>query len=448
VSGRVLLGQRVSLALPASLAPFRRTLGTTAGLVVATALNSLTGFIFWWIAARQFPPEAVSVAGVAVSAMILLSQVSVLGLGTSLAGVLHREQRVASLAVTALIAAGGAGALLALSFGILAPALFPAELGPISASPLALLVFVAGVSLTTLSSVLDQVLVALFRNAHQLLRNAVFSLGRLVLLGGAAVVLAPVGMVIYGAWTAGVIVSLATLVALAHQARLAGHVRPLMWRTLADMTRGTLAHHVLNLSRSSSIWLLPLVVTVVLSHEANAAFYIAMLLANFISVIGTSATFTLYVVGARAPDRLWRQLRFTLGLSTVAALAGTAVLALAGEQLLAAFGDTYRAAFPTVAILALSCLPLVVKDHWIAIQRVHGGVGMAALVGVAALIAELVAAGIGAANGGLIGLAVARFAVLTAQAAFMAIPVYRALLPGSTHAVDPGMAARDVSADL
>jgi O-antigen/teichoic acid export membrane protein len=430
VSHWAAVGRRLTLSLPSRLAPFGRTLGTTGGLVVAIILNSATGFIFWWIAARTFPADAVGLAAAAVSAMLLLSQIAVLGLGTQLAGVLHREPRTASLAITALVAAGSAGALLGLGFSLAAPALSQ-ELSPLAAGPLTVLVFVAGVSLTTLASVLDQVLVSLFYNAYQLLRNAVFSFGRLALLAAAAVLLAPAGMVIYGVWASGVLLSLATVLVLIHRARLSTNVRPLMWRTLSEMTRSAFTHHVLDLSRSSSVWLLPLLVTVVLSPEQNASFYVAMLLANFIAIVGKSGTFTLYIVGARAPDELWRHLRVTLALAIGISLVGTVALTFAGRTLLGLFGHAYTSAFPTVAVLGLSCLPLAVKDHWIAIQRVRGTVGTAAVIGVGLLLLELFASAIGAATDGLVGLAIARLAVLTLQAAFMTPIVYRSLFPGT-----------------
>ena len=434
MSRRDLAGPRLSISLPERLAPFRYTMGATGGLIAASVLTSATGFAFWLFAARQYPVDAVGLAGAAVSAMLLLSQIAVLGLGTSLAGVLHREPRPASLSVTAMVASGVAGVLLGLGFGLLAP-LLSSELEPISATPLALVVFVAGVAVSAVVAVLDQVLVSVSRNVLQLVRNAAFGFGRLPLLVVAAVLLAPDGMAIYAAWLLGTVVSLAVLVTLVHDTRLAGGVRPLMWSRLRDMASDALAHHVVNLSRSASVWLLPLMVTVMLSSEANAAFYIAFMMSNLILLVGKQATFTLYVVGARAPETLWRQARFTLGLSAAASLIGTIAFTLVGRQLLALFGESYAAsAYPTLAILALSALPVLVKDHWIAIQRVQGSVSRAAIVGVVFLLLELAAAAVGAVWAGLVGFAIARLVALLVQAAFMAPTLLSAIARPTTAA--------------
>jgi hypothetical protein len=276
--------------------------------------------------------------------------------------------------------------------------------------------------------VLDQVLVAMLHGVQQLVRNVAFSIGRLVLIVLAAMVLVPSGMVIYGSWLVGTAISIALVALLpANVAHLRG-LGPLPWGNLRTMAFGALSHHVLNLSRSASVWLLPIVVTVLLSTEVNAAFYVALLLANFIALVGTSATFTLYVIGARAPEQLGRQMQFTVGLSLLAAVVGTIVIGVGGRLLLAAFGPAYAdVAYPTVVVLALSTIPLVVKDHWIALQRLHGTVGRGALIGVALLILELGAAAFGAAAAGLLGLALARLAVLALQAVMMAPVVVRAM---------------------
>jgi O-antigen/teichoic acid export membrane protein len=422
--------RRFGFSLPAALAPFGRTLGTTAGLVVAIILNSGTGFVFWWMAARLFPREAVGLAGAAVSAMLLLSQIAVLGLGTQLAGVLHRERRKASLVATALVASALFGAVLGVGFGFAAPLLAP-ELSPLSASLITLLVFVAGVSLSALSSVLDNALVSVFMNVSQLARNAVFSFGRLGILLLAAAILAPTGMVIYGAWTAGIIVSLVALFVAMRRFNINGPLRPLMWVELAGMARNAFSHHVTDLSRSSSVWLLPLLVTVILSPAQNASFYVAMLIANFIAIVGKSATFTLYLVGAREPEELWRHMRLTLGIAIAVSVIGTLVLTVLGAPVLRSFGNEYASAYPAISLLALSCIPLAIKDHWIAIRRVQGTIGTAAIIGVALLLIELAASAAGAILGGLTGLALARLVVLALQSLYLAPLVYRGLFRGA-----------------
>lgn len=426
-------GSRASVAWVTRLAPFRWTIGATSGLFAASLLTSGTGFVFWWIAAQGYSVSAIGFAGAAVSAMLLLSQVAMLGLGTALAGLLHREDRPASLAVTATVACAGAGLVLGLAFALIAPRLSN-ELQPLG-PPVAVAIFALGVGATALTAVLDQVLVAVNRRLMQLIRNAIFGIGRLpILMLAVAATFAPDGMGIYVAWLAGTILSLGVILALLHSTELTGDVRPLMWGRLRAMAPDALAHHVVNLSRSASVWVLPVLVTITLSTAQNAGFYIAFLISNLILLLGKEATFTLYIIGARAPDTLWRQLRFTVGFCTLASLLGTIVLAVIGPTLLGFFGDSYVTAYTTMVVLAISALPVLVKDHWIAIHRVRGSVSTAAVVGVATLVMELAAAVVGALLWGLLGFAIARLLALLLQAAFMAPTLIREMRPPSTGA--------------
>src|ERR1700730_13873892 len=80
-------------------------------LVCTTMVTGVLGFAYWWIAARQFPPQAVGLASAAVSAMMLLGAIGIFGLGTLLIGELPRQPgKEASLISAALILVGGTGA--------------------------------------------------------------------------------------------------------------------------------------------------------------------------------------------------------------------------------------------------------------------------------------------------------------------------------------------------
>ena len=412
------------------LAPCRQTAATTGGLITTTVLTTATGFVFWWLAARFFSRDAVGLAGAAVSAMILLSQVAELGLGTRLAGVLHLDERPHALAATALVVSGAFAIALAMAFSVLTPTIFP-ELRPISSQFISQTVFVVGVGLSTVGSILDQLMAARSQNFRRLIRNVAFAIGRLAFLPLAAAGLLNDDIAIYTAWVAGLGVSF-LVVLIPGSARRGLAIRPLMWAQLAQMAGDSMSHHVINLSRSSSLWLLPLIVTVMLSKAANASFYVALMLANSLALVASSATFTLYIVAAQTPKILWQQIRFTLALSAAAVVLGTAVVWLMGRPVLSLFGEGYAAAgYPAIVILAATTLPMAVKDHWISLQRISGNVRRAAGVASGGLVVELLASILGAALGGVVGLAAWRLVAVTLQASLMAAAVLRATVhPG------------------
>jgi len=426
------------------LLPFQRTAVTTGGLVTATAVTSATGFAFWWIAAHQFTIEAVGIAGAAISAMIILSQLAELGLGTKIVGILHLDDDPLSLAVTALVAASLTGVVLGIGFVVIAPIFFR-EFDPLRSGVVPIVAFAGGVGLSAGASVLDQHLVALARNGIRLLRNIVFGLSRLAVLPLVALANPNGGAAIYGAWVVGIALSFAVF-GLDLRAASWSKATSFAWSRLGRMAGDSLSHHVVNLSRSWGTWILPLVVTVTVSERANGSFYIALLIANFVALLISSSTFTLYVVGAQQPDALGHQMKFTLTVSLLASLLSVITLAIAGRLILSSFGDPYTDdAYPAAVVLAASTLPMAVRDHWITIQRIRGKVRAAATVGVLTFTAELAVAAVGAVVAGVIGLAIGRFIVLLLEAGAM-LPVVINAARGHSGAGQPvpsGMAFSD-----
>ena len=93
-----------------------------SSLVSTAAVTSALGFIYWWLAARQFSPPAVGLASAAVSAMMLLGSISALGLGSLLINELPRHpDKTPALIVTAVLVAGTAGGVLGMLFALVAP---------------------------------------------------------------------------------------------------------------------------------------------------------------------------------------------------------------------------------------------------------------------------------------------------------------------------------------
>src|SRR5947207_15239006 len=77
-------------------------------LVGTTAVTSLLGFVYWWLAARAFPPAIVGFASAAISAMTLLGTFALWGRGTLLLGELPQQRgRESSRSSTALILVAG-----------------------------------------------------------------------------------------------------------------------------------------------------------------------------------------------------------------------------------------------------------------------------------------------------------------------------------------------------
>lgn len=180
-------------------------------LIGTTAVTSLLGFAYWWVAARLFTPDSIGLASAMISMMSLLGTISMLGMGTLLTGELTRQPgKEWALINASLILVGGVGVVVGVIFAFLAPILSP-DLNSVGESVLNVIFFALGVGLTALTMVLDQALIGILRGGLQLGRNTVFSIVKLAALIASFYLFKSNGMLIYVTWLLGNILSLTVL---------------------------------------------------------------------------------------------------------------------------------------------------------------------------------------------------------------------------------------------
>lgn len=399
----------------------------TIALVGTQAVTSVLGFVYWWLAARQFPAASVGLASAAVSAMTLLGTLGMLGLGTLLISELPRQRpRAPQLVTTAVLIAGGVSALLGALFALLAP-FISSELG-VFAEINGLIVFALGAAVTGMGLVFDQAAVGVMRTPLQFWRNAIFSVTKLLALVALALWLhQSTGLSIFVTWVAGTTVSLlaVVLIEIAVGKFHAGY-RP-QWDVLQGKGREALHHHGLNLVLLGPGLFLPLVVTAMLSAEINAYFYTAWMLNNIVMVVPVALGTILFAAGSTSPETLRQKLRLTLGASIVYGVVANVVVSLAGRWLLHFFGAQYEQSLPTLIVLNLSVFPVTISEHFVALRRIERRPGSALLpLGISSVL-KIILAGVGARIGGLTGLSIALVAASYVMMFFLLPTVVRAL---------------------
>ncbi len=398
-------------------------------LVGTTAVTSGLGFAYWWLAARQFSPEAVGLASASISAMTLLATFSNLGLVTLLIGELpHHRGQEASLMSAALLLVGGVGACSGIVFAIVAPHL-STDFQILGANSENIALFAIGVSLTTITFVLDQALIGMLRGSLQLWRNTLFAGVKLAALFVTGLWLSHIaGLTIYVTWLIGNAFSLVALAGF----RLAkwgwsGRAYPPQWELLRKLGPAALKHHALNLTLQTPSLILPVLVTVLLSATVNAWFYVSWNLASIANIATSALTMTLFAVSSAQPALLVRKIRLTLGLALLVCLVANCVLLFETKQVLDLFGHSYaEQATWSLRILALESFPFIIKSHYIAISRIHGRITHAALLFVVTGLLELGGVTLGAHFSGLTGLSMGWSVAMCIEAVFMSPAVYKA----------------------
>ena len=365
------------------------------------------GFAFWVAAARQFEPVAVGLAAGAVSAMMLCTQLAILGTGSAVISEFPSHARdprrlldtaITLVIVTAFVAAG--------LFLLVASTAF-AELRVVGSDGLFASLFVAMCLLGTLGILFDQVSITLGRGDQMLVRGLLFGAATVVLV----VVLPPLtggenAVVIFAPWVAAGL--LACTVAVVQLRRSRGYVyRPRLAGGLATgLLRVGLPNYGLTLAERAPGLILPLIVIEVLSPAANAVWYVVWMMAWVVFMIPISAGLALFAEGSHRPDGLPHATSRAVRAALALGLATAGALAFAAPWVLSVVGTGYAATGTTpLRILVWTLVPLVFVQMYFATCRARRRLGEAIATGVMSGVVAVAAAAAAGAVWGLNGMA-------------------------------------------
>jgi O-antigen/teichoic acid export membrane protein len=400
-----------------------------AGSLIGTwGVTSGLGFVYWWLAARAFVPQEVGIGSAAISVMTLLGTICMMGLGTLLITELPRQRENAgSLLSTSLIVVAVVGGVVGFLFALIAPNI-SANFSPLRANIGVMLTFAVGVSLTSITLVLDQAMIGLLLGGVQLWRNFLFAVSKLVVLFLFSRWFArTTGIDIYAAWAVGNAFSLIILVGAVVCKKNWRRKRYLPdWSLMSKLGGVAMQHHLLNLVLAAPTLLLPVLVTVMLSAQANAWFYVAWMVANFVFIVPGSLTMVLHAINSAQQATLRSRARMTLSLAFAISAVAIIVLVFGAKLVLGFFGTTYaNAATWTLQILVIAAIPSIVKSHYLSICRIYDRITDALLGMIPSGLLELGAAAIGAHFYGLVGLSVGWVGATIIESIFMLPTIYK-----------------------
>ncbi|RJU02554.1 polysaccharide biosynthesis protein [Arthrobacter frigidicola] len=392
--------ERASAVPDPSTVVRRSALHSSIGLVVAKAAATGTGFAFWIVAARATTDHEVGLTTAAVSAVILCTQLAVLGTGSAVIVSVGRGEPPERVLNSAFGIVTVTGTVLALGFLFLQ--LMTADAETASTSILFWFTFLVAVVAGTMCTVLDQTLVALGRGASATTRYTVAG----VLSFGAAAFLAwwrngAAADILMVCWTFGSVV--AFLIGMVQLRRLIGY-RPRPSLHLAH-SRSLLVvgipNQLITLTERAPGLILPLLLALLVSPATAAYWYPAWMMAWAAYTAPMLMAIVQFSEGVRDPARLvpkfFASFRWSLALGCVAA----AVLVVFARPLLHLLGENY-ADSSTIALrlLAIGVVPYAVLQAYNAVCRIRGRylepIIVGVVVGTAVSAAALLAADLGA----------------------------------------------------
>jgi O-antigen/teichoic acid export membrane protein len=402
------------------------SLGLIGGKAVAMGL----GFLFWLLAARFFSPGVVGLTAGAVSALMLCVQLASLGVGSAFIASYPRYRHdPGNLLDTALTLQLLAGVGVAGLF-LVAAALWLDKLAALATNPVYAIAFLLTGAVGTVGILQDNVSMAQRRGDHVLIRNS--ANGAITLAPFALVPLIGTGLgsvALFAAWGVGA----GTACALGFR-QIAGGAGGHRCRARADRALGRrlvrvgLPNYALTLTEKAPPFILPIVVTELLSPAQNAYWYAAWMMCWGVYVIPISLGMGLYAEAAHSPEAMQTQtgraFRSSLALGLPAALG----LALLARPLLSVLGPGYaEAGTIPLRILVVGVVPLAVIQNYFGVCRARGQLREAITAGMVNVGLGLVGATLAARPFGLTGMAVSWLLSLTVTATWSGARLYRQL---------------------
>jgi len=380
----------------------------SVGMISGRAASMALGFLFWLFAARLFPPDKVGLTAGVVSAMMLCTQLALLGIGSAFIAYFPRhQQRPAALLDTAVsivvVSSLAAGVL----FLVTASFSFH-ELRVVGRSALYVAMFLAMCVLGTLNILLDQVSIAIGRGGQVLSRNVVFGgVAVALLLPLHAIVPDASSLTLFSLWIGAGVGACALGGAQLWRALEGYRYRPRLTPGLRrPLVRVGLPNHALTLTERAPGLILPILVTELLSPTQNAFWYAVWMMAWVVYIIPISMGMALFAEASHRPESLARAVRSGVGSSLLFGVVSAAALALLAHPLLDLLGSRYAAAGATpLRILLIAFVPLTLVQVYFASCRATGRLAEAIVTGTVSGVVAVAAAALVARSGGLAGMA-------------------------------------------
>ncbi|GAA0625068.1 lipopolysaccharide biosynthesis protein [Streptomyces crystallinus] len=348
-------------------------------LMLSTAVSAALGLGFWLVAARYYSEEAVGQGSAAIAAMRLLASAAATTMIGAVVRYVPRAGRATGpLVVRAYVASTVVVAVASTGFLFTLPLWGPSyePLGGLASGA----VFVTASVVWGVLTLQDGVLTGLRKAVWVPVGNAVFSLGKLLLLAG------------FAAFTLGVFLSWAAAMALSvlplgwlvfcrliPAQAAADHDRPVP--PMREIGRFLAGDSVGALFSLAMINLLPVMVAVRFDAAQNGFFYIAYTVGGTMEYMAINMASSLTAHASHSPDRLADGVRGALRRMALLLVPVVAFLIVFAPRILAPFGADYAEHGTLVLrLLAAAALPRVAVELYIGVLRVQGRTGVLALL--------------------------------------------------------------------
>jgi O-antigen/teichoic acid export membrane protein len=309
-----------------------------------------------------------------------------------------------SSTLNAAVAASVLLGLLAGAVLIVAGAVLHSSAGVPARDPRYIAVFLIGVVATIATDVTDKAFIAERRTGRMLVRNLVFSAGKLALLA-VPVFTSARALGLTGSWvlaSAGsLLISLWLLRGLERGYRatprgIVGRLRPTL--------RAAAGHHLVSVGNLAPGYLLPLLVAAALSATQSAYFYTTWRVGGVFFIISAAVGTSLFAEASQRDSDLAHAVRSSIKMIAALLVPAILVCVVAGRSILAILGPEYaRHGYTLLIVLMIAAIPDAVTNVYISVLRVQRRLRFAAFLTLGMAVVAVVAAALLVHQYGIVG---------------------------------------------
>jgi O-antigen/teichoic acid export membrane protein len=355
-------------------------------LMVGTAVTSITGFVFWIIAARFYPAEAVGLGSAIISALGLLAIFSELGLGIGLIRFLPGAGKDGNDMMNNCFTLSGLASVAVALIFLAGLHFWSPTLLVVRQHPIFFAAFVVFTAATALQPLVSNAFLAKLNTKFIVILNAITGSLKIALV----IVFTMFFISAFGIFAS---TGLAMAVALLFAAfwflpQVQNGYRPfpkIEKGVLNELSHYAAGNYVGRISLLMTPYVLPLVVLNILGAEMNAYFYIAWTVAAILQVIPSSIFNSLFAEGSNDEASIRTNTAKSLKFTFLILLPLTLLLLIIAEKLLLLFGQAYSDnATPLLRILVVAVISYGINYLYVSIERVRKNIkGVIAVTAVA-----------------------------------------------------------------
>lgn len=378
-------------------------------LILARVISSGLGFLTWLFAARLYATNEVGVASGVVSATMLLIQLALLGVGSAFISQYPKYQASPAKLVNTTLHIVAVGAVMMAGLFVLVASSDFKELNVISSRLDYVLLFLAITLFGAINTLMDSISIAMRRSDQVLTRNLLFGIVTVAAVTGLPLISQNRSSVtIVAAWTMADFSAIALGVVQLFRSQPTYRYRPELDGAIAKgVLRVGFPNYMLTLAERAPNWIMPVLVTELLSPTDNAHWYMIWMMAWVVFIVPISIGQNLFAEVSRRPESLNEAVNHSTRTSLLIGGGASAAVILLAHFMLSLLGEGYAAAGTVpLRILALAVFPVVYIQAYYAVCRGMNRLVEANITGILGGTIGILAAILAGLSYGLTGMAV------------------------------------------